>query len=1098
MGQNPDDLVTRAFGSYIAEVTGKVRYVVVIPDASDTNVMYTAVQLLQILPNGLIMQAGTSGADWFTQASSGFHAAITELIRCSLPVIVIDQFTDVVKTSSGTQVFGIVQNGNALLKPAHGAVDQQFTTQGIGPAVTDDADTFPFDYDGNRPDWINGKRWLQSIDARRRRSLWMRVLVHSSRMASTALQISTATAIANGITSALPVGMDKAAPKASIDPDVDRSAIGPVVIRYDRDLEAPVTRSIENYAAVAYAYGDSFAKVVVENDAADLPWGKWETVIGQGGLDDPTTMEPLALQALDQGALAKVSLTRRIALRDCQWLPYRDYDPGDIVLAQTATNDLRPYQIKQMALDNNTGGNGSLSVNLVMEDTFESREERITRAVLSANGTVGGSARVGGAGVKPQPNSADNRVPLAPTNLVVTGDSMLANDGFDYPVLHISWDPVTLATNGAVAAIASYSIYLAIGADVAREIARVAGTETSVDFSLNPLPAGTTGVVSVLAVGSNGREGDRVTSAPLALDIDTSPPPTPTTPTVTSSLGNLIVSWDKTLDNTIPGDFDHCNVHMGTTPGFTVNNATLIGEVTLNHPSLLVGGQPYDAMRYFRLTSVDRRGNESTPSASAGSSVQQVGTADLKNGAVGPNQISSVTTDKLSGTINLDTTPIESVAGDNRMFVNGDGISVLSASDDVLMTLDTTTGLLTGAGTMSTSATSYPRVTITDSLTVGVFGDTSPRSAVVFEKNDTERGAVYAFQNNESMSVCVTPSLGSFTAVSAMDGGAGGPAVQLSAGDATTAGQGWVGVDQSSATMRAYTPTGDAGTLATVTPSRFAVRDSQAGRELFAIDRTTGNAYITGRTFIRSLGGAETDITVTRSGSTLTIDNQGTTSVQIGTGSGRLQYSSGDRIVWGPDGGYVYKNLYLRSAGGSEADVYLTRGAGNTWLTLQSGRVYTPGVYATTTTGSANVRVGSDGLIARTSSLSADKIDQQDVTADYRILELQPKTWIDRAMSEQYEDYADRTAGFVAEDVQALSERCDGAFAPLAITNPETGALESVAYDRIESYHLPVTADIHRRLTDVEAERDELRALVAQLTDRLAAVEARMEYAKGD
>lgn len=641
LGQNPDDLQTRSFGSYIAEVTGKVRYAIVIPDAAQTNVMYTAMQLLQIMPNGIILQSGTTGTEWFTQAKSGLHTAITTLIGRGLPVIVLDRFAEAVKTSADAQVFGIVQNGQAAAKGAHTSATSQLITQGVGNTVFDDGDKFKFK--DSRPAWMYGRRYLQSVDAQRKGSLWMRVILHDSTITTTARQLAAATAIRNAVQGSLPAGIAKAAPKKSVDPDVDRSDVGPVQIRYDRDLDAPLVRSIEDMAVRGYAYGDSFAKVEMENTGTSLPWGKWEIVVAQGGVDDPNTMEPLLLDALDKGALAKVEVSRRLALIDSQWLPYRDYDHGDIVLCQTADNDLRPYRIQQMILQQDPSSVGIVA-NLVMEDTFQSRDERVARSVMAANGTVGGSAKVGGAGVRPQPNSADNRVPAKPASVTVSVDRQVDMAGIDRPVLLASWDPVTEATNGAVAAISNYVLYLELDGGPRKELTRVAGDVTSAEIEVPTTAASATGVVSVAAVATNGREGEHYTTGQMSMTADTTPPPVPKAPGVGRILGSLMVSWDGTLSGPVPADFSHVEVHVGTSTNFAVGAGTYRDSLTRSRRSVVISGLPYDQMAYFRLVSVDMRGNKSAAGPSAGMEPNRVAAGDLGPKVVGPGQLADVVT----------------------------------------------------------------------------------------------------------------------------------------------------------------------------------------------------------------------------------------------------------------------------------------------------------------------------------------------------------------------------------------------------------------------------------------------------------------------
>jgi hypothetical protein len=262
--------------------------------------------------------------------------------------------------------------------------------------------------------------------------------------------------------------------------------------------------------------------------------------------------------------------------------------------------------------------------------------------------------------------------------------------------------------------------------------------------------------------------------------------------------------------------------------------------------------------------------------------------------------------------------------------------------------------------------------------------------------------------------------------------------------------------------------------------------------------------YIGPGVYIRTLGGSETDISLSRSGTTLLINNSNA------AGAGKLQTSGADNLTWDASGAYAYGKLFLRNTGGSETDGYLLRTGANVELHADNGaftlagaggsifQVTTPlgtagiqslTIYNRTTTGTANVIItdSARGILQRTTSLSQYKLDQQPIPADYRILNMIGKTWIDKSASEQYEGYDKRTAGFVAQDVVALSEASDGVFDPLALRDIESGELEGVAYDRVAAYLIPVVKDMADRLSTVESENAELKSRLAALEARLGA-----------
>ncbi|MEU1273545.1 hypothetical protein [Streptomyces sp. NPDC005799] len=64
--------------------------------------------------------------------------------------------------------------------------------------------------------------------------------------------------------------------------------------------------------------------------------------------------------------------------------------------------------------------------------------------------------------------------------------------------------------------------------------------------------------------------------------VNTTPPPTPTAPTVESALAGLLIAWDGAWADaeTAPSDFALIQVHVGTTEAFTPNVTTQVATIT--------------------------------------------------------------------------------------------------------------------------------------------------------------------------------------------------------------------------------------------------------------------------------------------------------------------------------------------------------------------------------------------------------------------------------------------------------------------------------------------------------------------------------------
>jgi hypothetical protein len=141
------------------------------------------------------------------------------------------------------------------------------------------------------------------------------------------------------------------------------------------------------------------------------------------------------------------------------------------------------------------------------------------------------------------------------------------------------------------------------------------------------------------------------------------------------------------------------------------------------------------------------------------------------------------------------------------------------------------------------------------------------------------------------------------------------------------------------------------------------------------------------------------------------------------------------------------------------ADSFATRLAGTT-LHLSVG------------TGTANVRsAGDTSALQRISSMRAYKLDRLPIGTNYNLLDLPSMTWRDRSMVEEDPDTPIRIAGFVAEDLAALSAFCDGEFDSL-LEIDEDGRATGIAYDRLVAFLMPIVRDLHARVTALEPPTD--------------------------
>lgn len=171
------------------------------------------------------------------------------------------------------------------------------------------------------------------------------------------------------------------------------------------------------------------------------------------------------------------------------------------------------------------------------------------------------------------------------------------------------------------------------------------------------------------------------------------PPPAPTAPTVTPSIGGLRVTWDGALANelALPGDFDHMAVHVSTTSGFTPSAATFVGGIRREGEGgmLPVIPLPYQE-HYVVLVPVTTGGVTGTPSAEAAATPLQVDGADLTPGSVTTPILAAgaVTAEKLEAVLALVTTIVAGVPGAARVELDQGGIRGYNTDNQLVFAVD--------------------------------------------------------------------------------------------------------------------------------------------------------------------------------------------------------------------------------------------------------------------------------------------------------------------------------------------------------------------------------------------------------------------------
>lgn len=172
--------------------------------------------------------------------------------------------------------------------------------------------------------------------------------------------------------------------------------------------------------------------------------------------------------------------------------------------------------------------------------------------------------------------------------------------------------------------------------------------------------------------------------------------------------------------------------------------------------------------------------------------------------------------------------------------------------------------------------------------------------------------------------------------------------------------------------------------------------------------------------------------------------------------------------------------IYLRLANSIPVrilDDYVSFVTGDKATTFQSdGFVKSGHIAQNTTSATSNVHIRSDGIMFMIGSASKYKSDIQllenEVEYSKRILDIHPKSWIDKGEQERG-DVRGRYYGVIAEDVEelGLSEYT---------TKNEDGELESVQYDRLWTLLLPIVREQESEIRNLKQELADIKTLLTE------------------
>ena len=388
--------------------------------------------------------------------------------------------------------------------------------------------------------------------------------------------------------------------------------------------EAPDDESIDGLASSILVRGDNI-NFRQDNPTAPKPWGGWELYSSQQGVNKKETAEQLIKPTLANAARVRGQYTRSVNVVEASCLPLIDYTIGDWITAPTVANREK-VRVQQVTLQLDSTG---FKASLILNDKNYDSSVRLTKRM---NGITGGAHLGGASGAIPAPEK-DHRVPKAPQNLSANSDAYINVNGYARGMVTARWDDVTLATDGTAMDITSYAVEYRVNKTGYEW--HSAGTTTEHTLSWSNLDCGVQILIRVRAVPSySDQMGEWSSVFALTVAKDTTPPPVPSKPILSSELGVVSVAWDgKTADGgSMPIDWDRNILGERLADGVFKE----IAAVATGIGDYVITGLTAGSSHTYAFRAVDHAGNRSDWSAVASVTVAS---------AVSPEEVKQIQKD---------------------------------------------------------------------------------------------------------------------------------------------------------------------------------------------------------------------------------------------------------------------------------------------------------------------------------------------------------------------------------------------------------------------------------------------------------------------
>lgn len=338
---------------------------------------------------------------------------------------------------------------------------------------------------------------------------------------------------------------------------------------------------------------------LIHNDSAPKSMRRVEKVVEAGGVELEATARLVAEATLKSGAHVSEEIKREWAATDVHLLPWVDYRLGDWIMVERK-DGMERLQVAQISV---TQKGDKVEGHTTFGTVLDSLLGRLTKRTKG----IVGLASTSGSGVRPNPPTS-KYWPLPPQGLVGSSRAVINDRGWAQALVDLQWGKVDSDTLGSKVDVIAYEVSWQLtrfGTSLAGTLTVKGGDTTRA--TVGPLSPG---VEYRFWVRAQTNDGVGAWSLPLVLTtaIDTEPPPVPSKPALSQSLGVLEVWWDyagKDGQN-MPTDFAGVEVSVQH-PGRPASRVT--DMITPMQRTAIAGLEIRDYEVCLR--SYDRGGNKS-------------------------------------------------------------------------------------------------------------------------------------------------------------------------------------------------------------------------------------------------------------------------------------------------------------------------------------------------------------------------------------------------------------------------------------------------------------------------------------------------------